>query len=111
MCRFIQVDPNDNVATALQDTSAGDIAQVFDQHNICLCQIKITENIPLGNKVALPQLEAGAAVIKYGFYIGTATARIKPGELVHVHNVSGKTADIPPAYKKLIIERMGIQTR
>lgn len=111
MCRFIQVMPQDNVATALQDTSVGAVAQVYDQHNRCVCQIEVAENIPLGNKVALTPLEAGDEVIKYGFYIGTATARITPGEMVHVHNVSGRKADIPPAYKTLIMERMGIQAR
>ncbi|TMI85508.1 MAG: D-galactarate dehydratase [Bacillati bacterium ANGP1] len=48
--------------------------------------------IPFGHKIAVAPMEAGAAVIKYGEVIGVATAEIRPGQHVHVHNVRSDRA-------------------
>lgn len=45
------------------------------------------DNIPAGHKFALRDISAGEYVIKYGEIIGKATADIKKGEWVHIHNV------------------------
>lgn len=66
--KYYQIDKKDNVQICLQD----------------------------GQKYALCAIAKGEAVIKYGFPIGTASADIAPGELVHTHNLQtalrGETA-------------------
>jgi len=65
---LITIHPSDNVAVALDDT----------------------EKIQAGHKTALLDIKKGEQVIKYSYPIGIATADIKKGEHVHVHNL--KTA-------------------
>jgi len=48
--------------------------------------------IPFGHKIAVAPMAAGAPVIKYGEVIGVATAEIRPGQHVHVHNVRSDRA-------------------
>lgn len=43
--------------------------------------------VPQGHKVALADIPAGGEVRKYGAVIGRATAPIRAGEHVHVHNI------------------------
>ena len=51
---------------------------------------KALDDIPIGHKVALVDLEPGDTVIKYGVDIGKVVAPIKKGEHLHVHNVKTK---------------------
>lgn len=43
--------------------------------------------IPIGHKLAIRDLGAGASVMKYGVDIGRTIAPIATGEHLHVHNV------------------------
>lgn len=52
--------------------------------------VKTLQPIPLGHKVALRDIAAGADVIKYGEVIGCATAGIKAGSHLHTHNTKTK---------------------
>ncbi|MDR1533246.1 MAG: altronate dehydratase family protein [Clostridiales bacterium] len=61
---LLQINPKDNVAVALEH---GDI--------------------PRGHKAALRDIPKGAAIIKYGFLIGTASEDIAAGQWVHTHNI------------------------
>lgn len=81
----IVADLKDNVATARVEISAG-TAFVSDQWG----SITVKEKIPFGYKLALKQIAKGEPIIKYGQKIGIAKSDIVPGELVHVHNVSGE---------------------
>jgi len=84
MRQSIQIHDNDNVAVALLTPAAG----VKVSHGGT--SIEIRSEIPRGHKFALSDIEAGEAVIKYGFPIGQATEKIRAGEWVHTHNL--KTA-------------------
>ncbi|MFN3699871.1 MAG: UxaA family hydrolase, partial [Dictyoglomus sp.] len=53
-------------------------------------EIEVLDDIPLGHKVALKDLNKGDVVIKYGEIIGEATRDIKRGEHVHVHNIKSR---------------------
>ena len=55
-----------------------------------LLHFKALDDIPIGHKVALVDLEPGDTVIKYGVDIGKVVAPIKKGEHLHVHNVKTK---------------------
>jgi len=82
----IVLDPLDNVATALRDLAAGQSVEVGRE------SVTLAADIPLGHKFALRPIAKDEAVIKYGQPIGRATAAIKPGEHVHVHNVASARA-------------------
>jgi altronate dehydratase len=77
----IVVDPEDNVATAIEDLRAG--ARVETERG----EIILLHDIPFGHKFALAQIPEGGYVIKYGAQIGRAVAPISRGDYVHVHNV------------------------
>ena len=79
--------PADNVATALEEIEVGDqIAARLEQE---VKTVEARERIPFGFKVALTDIPKGEPVLKYGEVIGKASAHIKKGHLVHVHNVEG----------------------
>ena len=48
------------------------------------------QDIPIGHKVALKDMNVGDTVIKYGIDIGKVVAPIKAGEHAHVHNIKTK---------------------
>lgn len=108
MNRFIKMHPDDQVATALADTKAGETAAIFDPDNQELGVQIALQDIPFGNKIALQDMNRGDEVIKYGAVIGACTRDIKRGELVHVHNVKSLTVDIPQAFKREIMKQMHI---
>lgn len=74
---LVQIHPDDNVGVAPQEIAAG--AEVGG--------VTALAAIPAGHKMALRPIAAGGRIVKYGFPIGIATAAIRPGEHVHVHNV------------------------
>lgn len=81
MPQLLQVDPRDNVATALQDLPAGTAAQLAPTGEVLL-----VDSIRRGHKVALAEISAGEAIVKYGFSCASAVAVIAPGQHVHTHN-------------------------
>jgi altronate dehydratase small subunit len=85
--------PQDNVGNAVADIEALSLiiyqsGNQSDQSN----QIQLVANqaIPFGFKVAIQPIALGEVVIKYGAAIGRATAMIRQGDLVHVHNLEGQ---------------------
>jgi altronate hydrolase len=82
----IQLDPRDNVATALVPLAAGRAVTLEG------ATVKLAADIPRGHKFALRAIAAGEPVIKYGQPIGRATQPIRAGEHVHVHNVASQRA-------------------
>lgn len=81
MPQTIQIDPRDNVAVAISPLAAGT--------KICAGPYPVTaaEEIPQGHKIALTDIPQGQSIVKYGFAIGHASAAIRAGDWVHVHNV------------------------
>ena len=81
---------DDDVAVALFDLAAGDAVDV--RCGGTDLRVVAREVIPLGHKLALHPLVAGAPVRKYGEVIGAATADIEAGSHVHVHNLASLRA-------------------
>ena len=79
----VRVCKSDNVATLIQDLSAG--AELVGKG--VPSGIKLRSRICFGHKAALSEIRPGEGVIKYGEIIGCATEQIFPGEHVHVHNI------------------------
>ncbi len=76
----------DQVGVAVQDVEPGP-ARAVHMDSGRRVDLEVRERVPLGHKVALSDLEAGADVIEYGARIGLTRRPIERGELVHVHNI------------------------
>ena len=97
--KYIQINPLDNVAVALENLNPGDILQV-NGRSVC-----VAEEIPRGHKVALTDLSAGSEVIKYGFSIGNMTDGVKEGCLVNERNLHTSLSGLSEyEYKPCIAE-------
>ena len=70
--KYIKINPDDNVAVALQDLAKGEKVE----------GIAISMDIPRGHKIVLRDLAAGENVIKYGFPIGHVTRDAAAGTMV-----------------------------
>jgi hypothetical protein len=77
------IDPRDDVVTALQSVPAGG-AVCWGSSD----PVSAREEVPVGHKVAIRPLAAGAVVRKYGYAIGRAAEAIAAGDRVHTHNLS-----------------------
>lgn len=75
---ILQIDPRDDVATALVALAPGDRARGTE----------VLNEIPAGHKLAIRAVKAGDPVLKYGWPIGHAKIDIAAGEHVHSHNLA-----------------------
>lgn len=82
--KAIKMSSEDNVATAIDDIEEGERIAVKNDE---IFEIEAAQQIPFGHKIALRDISRGDSIIKYGEVIGRATAEIRRGEHVHVHNV------------------------
>lgn len=76
------LNPADNVAVARVRLAPGFRLRVAGR------EIEVREEIPAGHKIAIRDIAAGAAVIRYGESIGLASRPIEAGEHVHIHNLN-----------------------
>jgi altronate dehydratase small subunit len=81
----IVLNQNDNVATALKDIPRGDYALISSGNETI---IAVSQDIKAGFKVAISPIQTGDRVVKYGHAIGAATVPIRPGDCVHMHNMT-----------------------
>jgi (2R)-sulfolactate sulfo-lyase subunit alpha len=84
-------DPDDSVAVVVvEGIKAGQTLTglILDQDRTI--DLRCAQDIPLGHKVALKDMNIGDTVIKYGVDIGKVVAPIKAGEHVHIHNLKTK---------------------
>jgi hypothetical protein len=82
MRAVLVISARDNVATALQPLEAG---RRIDVNGFT---IVAAEPIPVGHKIALQAIPAGAGVFKYGSPIGIASRPIEAGAHVHTQNLA-----------------------
>lgn len=83
---FLAHDDGDHVAVAVRDVSPGEALVGFLDESESM-RLTVSEAVPLGHKVALADVAAGADVIEYGLRIAVATTGISRGGYVHTHNV------------------------
>jgi altronate dehydratase small subunit len=84
MTRAIVLDRSDNVATLVDPGKNGESTSLRGNGSGC---VVLACDIPFGHKVAIRPISRGETILKYGKVIGRATASIRSGEHVHVHNV------------------------
>lgn len=83
----LKVHDQDNVATifanGITDGTEVEVRDKKGQNEI----ITVHGDVPYGHKIALCDIHKGEQITKYGEEIGVATAEIKKGDYVHVHNL------------------------
>jgi hypothetical protein len=72
---LLKLDQSDNVALAATRLPAG-AELVIDGRSLL-----VQEDVAVGHKIALADLETGASVVKYGHTIGTVTRSVGRGPL------------------------------
>ena len=87
--RLLLLDDRDNVLVVTARIRAGEVVTITG------APVTMPADVPIGHKLARRAIAAGAKIMKYGAPIGSATAPIAPGDLVHVHNVK---SDYTPTY-------------
>jgi len=53
-------------------------------------ELECRQDIPIGHKVALRDMQPGDTVVKYGIDMGRVVAAVRKGEHAHVHNIKTK---------------------
>jgi len=87
--RCFQIQPLDNVATLMDDAAPG-LVQVLGATRD---EITALDKIDRGHKIALRDVAAGEAIMKFGVRIGHATKPIARGAWVHLHNLASDLDD------------------
>lgn len=84
---------------ALKVTDKDNVATIFAEGIVNGTEVEIRDpkgngdpvtvigDVPFGHKIAVRDIHKGELIIKYGEEIGIATAEIKKGEYVHIHNL------------------------
>ena len=84
-------DKNDNVGVVVTEKiEPKQECSCWIMENDSSVNIKSADEIPLGHKIAIFDLNEGDTILKYGHDIGKVIKSIKKGEHVHVHNVKTK---------------------
>ena len=87
--RLLLMSPEDNCLIARTALAAGDIVAIDG------VAVTLPEAIPLGYKVARSALRPGEKVLRYGALIGSVTAEVARGAMLHTHNLA---SDYLPTY-------------
>jgi altronate dehydratase small subunit len=87
--RLLLLDVRDNVLVAIARIRAGETIAIAGS------RVTLPADLPIGHKIARRAIAAGDRIVKYGAPIGSATAPVAVGDLVHVHNVK---SDYTPTY-------------
>jgi len=91
MIQFIVHDEDDSVGVVtVEGLKANDALTGWIMDQDVLIDIKINQDIPIGHKIAIKDLNNDDTVIKYGVDIGRTISQIKVGDHLHVHNVKTK---------------------
>lgn len=89
------ISPEDNVATALEALTPGEVRLLGE---CALDTLTAAAEVPKGHKIALRDIAAGEDILKYGIPIGHATRPIPAGSWVHLHvmqsNYDGRSSHL-----------------
>ncbi len=81
----------DNVGVVVaEDLRGGDEMLCVVTEDDSDFRLTALHSVPLGHKIALAELAAGDAAIKYGEDIGAVTKAVAKGGHVHTHNLKTK---------------------
>lgn len=81
----------DNVGVVVvEDLKAGTEMLCVVTHDNSSFKLVANDDVPIGHKVALKDLDVGDTAIKYGEDIGKFVGAVKKGHHVHTHNLKTK---------------------
>ncbi len=84
-------DEKDNVGVVvIEKITTNQDCNCWIMENDKSTTIQSKNEIPLGHKIAMADLNVGDTILKYGHDIVKVVKSIKKGEHVHVHNVKTK---------------------
>ncbi|MDD9909631.1 MAG: UxaA family hydrolase [Ahrensia sp.] len=84
-------DHEDNVGVVVvEGLTAGTEMLCVVTHDNSSFQLTAHDDVPIGHKIALSDIEEGGTAIKYGEDIGKFVAAVKKGHHVHTHNLKTK---------------------
>ena len=84
-------DHEDNVGVVVvEDLKAGTDMLCVVTHDNSSFQLKAIDDVAIGHKIALKDIEEGDTAIKYGEDIGKFVGPAKKGGWVHTHNLKTK---------------------
>lgn len=87
--RLLLLATEDNVIVTRTQLAVGEVIDIDGD------AVAVSVEVPLGFKIARCDLHSGDKILKYGAVIGSATADIRRGEIVHLHNMK---SDYLPTY-------------
>jgi (2R)-sulfolactate sulfo-lyase subunit alpha len=91
MIHFVLHDAKDTVAVVVvEGVKAGNELEGWIMDEDKSTGVQARQDIPIGHKVALKDMNPGDTVWKYGVDMGKVIAPIKAGEHAHVHNIKTK---------------------
>jgi (2R)-sulfolactate sulfo-lyase subunit alpha len=91
MIHFVLHDAKDTVAVVVvEGVKAGAELKGWIMDEDKSTSVQARQDIPIGHKVALKDMNPGDTVWKYGIDMGRVVAPIKAGEHAHVHNIKTK---------------------
>ena len=90
MIQFLVHEKADTVGVATVDIKAGETAKGLYMDSQAPIEVQALDDIPLGHKIALGDMQSGGTVLKYGHDIGQVMADFKKGAHVHIHNLKTK---------------------
>ena len=80
-------EADDHVGVAVVDLCEGAEAHSVTLSGQAAGTVKVVQDIPLGHKVAMRDIQQGEDVVEYGRPIGRASEPIACGAHVHTHNL------------------------
>jgi (2R)-sulfolactate sulfo-lyase subunit alpha len=80
-------EADDDVGVTAMDLKAGEVIQAVTLEGEAVTDIELVDDVPLGHKVAMRNMEDQKHIIEYGRPIGIATKKINAGAHVHTHNL------------------------
>ncbi len=84
---FLVHDETDSVGVVVvENAQAGATLTGWIMESDATVHVDAVDDIPLGHKIALADLDEGVQVIKYGHPIGRTIQPIVKGAHLHVHN-------------------------
>ena len=90
MIHYIVHGTGDTVGVMTVDVKKGQTLRGWNMATDKTLRAKAVQNIPLGHKIALLDVDKGLEIVKYDVSIGLASKKIKKGQHVHTQNL--KTA-------------------
>jgi len=90
---LLKLHPEDNIAIARNSVGENQECELSETESVIT-----REDIDLGHKVAIKQINNGEAIRKFGQVIGFATCDIQPGDWIHSHNLAAGELSLDYAY-------------